>query len=670
MFRGLAPSDFHSLLAWGSLFRKQLFRQQSLASFLWLVQQSQTSTSRVLWYQTCFFLASLSRIAERPFYQWFNRRWQHSIFFFLTDQSFFFRSLEYYSKGVDYLKFSSRYLRGTSLRPTKVLLPFSRFHLRAPGTLFITLWYHSEQLRMRFFNDYVRTHELLTHSFFLPRRFRFQRTIFSYRIRCRRKLLFRYIFFFNTCNQRYSVVEYRGLNVNNQVTVSSFSPLEWSHMISSSSTLNLALATKNLPLARFWKTRPRFFLANNYLQLNLWAHTLLARVPLKMRALNRLDWSHFLSCFPVFLLFRRVRHLLSALSDRLINQFFKTTYQEMITADSFVFFSLQKLVQPLATSPDYCFLWKLFSYRVNSYWNYNIVDRWSRITVYTNTRTKAKRFRLNYQIFHFILYLRTYMKKYVIFGDFKAVSLLFSKNLFPLDLLHWRLTSNGQAYRTGFKNGTLSLPAFYRKLTLDHYAKERFITVRYALEQLMQRSGFFMSTGRTWRRALLWSKRAPYYRLPVGAYHPKEPRWSFSNHLYSLALRRFVLAIFRRSFVLSLLLFFLFLDGINIDPFRFQYFFQELTKTALAFRRYIEVYQTTSLKQYRRYPHQVFVHSRVDPSFRARWFSFADRMRRTGIPRSDLPYYPESDQTDIIDDLTKRNLKSYWRKTPRFWIVK
>lgn len=38
----------------------------------------------------------------------------------------------------------------------------------------------------------------------------------------------------------------------------------------------------------------------------------------------------------------------------------------------------------------------------------------------------------------------------------------------------------------------------------------------------------------------------------------------------------------------------------------------------VSFQRFIRIYRQSSLKQYRRYPHQVFVHSRVDPSFRAR----------------------------------------------------
>lgn len=69
------------------------------------------------------------------------------------------------------------------------------------------------------------------------------------------------------------------------------------------------------------------------------------------------------------------------------------------------------------------------------------------------------------------------------------------------------------------------------------------------------------------------------------------------------------------------------------------------------------------MSYFRRYPHKVFVHSRLDPSFRARWFSFADRMRRAGIKRSNLPYYPEKDDMDIMEDLKAREQNSLWVKS-------
>lgn len=195
MLKGLTKVDFTSVVAWGSFFESHLLRQKSLARLLWLFHRSQQKNCRWMWYHTCFFFASLSRISERTIYHWFQRRWKYSIFFFLTHQSFFFRSLEYYYNKVDYLKFNSSYFRGSSGKPTTLLLPYFHYHLRAPPNLYITLWYHSEQLRLRFFNDYVRTHELLNNSFYLPRRFRFQQTIFSYRVRGRRKRLFRFLFF-------------------------------------------------------------------------------------------------------------------------------------------------------------------------------------------------------------------------------------------------------------------------------------------------------------------------------------------------------------------------------------------------------------------------------------------------------------------------------------------
>lgn len=47
------------------------------------------------------------------------------------------------------------------------------------------------------------------------------------------------------------------------------------------------------------------------------------------------------------------------------------------------------------------------------------------------------------------------------------------------------------------RNGLFSLNSFYLKLTLDHFAKERFTSFRYMLEWLMQRSGFYMTSART-----------------------------------------------------------------------------------------------------------------------------------------------------------------------------
>lgn len=44
---------------------------------------------------------------------------------------------------------------------------------------------------MRFFNDYVKSHDLINHSFYLPCRFRYQKTLFSYRVRSPRKQLLR-----------------------------------------------------------------------------------------------------------------------------------------------------------------------------------------------------------------------------------------------------------------------------------------------------------------------------------------------------------------------------------------------------------------------------------------------------------------------------------------------
>lgn len=97
----------------------------------------------------------------------------------------------------------------------------------------------------------MRTHELLNHSFYLPRRFRFQQTIFSYRVRGRRKRLFRFLFFFNSVARRYSAITFKALNKKTQLSMSSFSVEDAQHLLRGSTTLNLALTTPNLPLDRF-----------------------------------------------------------------------------------------------------------------------------------------------------------------------------------------------------------------------------------------------------------------------------------------------------------------------------------------------------------------------------------------------------------------------------------
>lgn len=131
-----------------------------------------------------------------------------------------------------------------------------------------------------------------------------------------------------------------------------------------------------------------------------------------------------------------------------------------------------------------------------------------------------------------------------------------------------------------------------------------------------------------------------------------------------MAFRRFFLTCLRRSKLLSVLSFFLFLDGQCSKPYRLVFFFPQITRTVVGHRRFLNLYKFSHLKQFRRYPHKVFVHSRLDPSFRARWFSFADRMRRAGIKRSQLPYYPESDSTDIVEDLKKKYKKAFWVQKP------
>lgn len=59
------------------------------------------------------------------------------------------------------------------------------------------------------------------------------------------------------------------------------------------------------------------------------------------------------------------------------------------------------------------------------------------------------------------------------------------------------MSSNGFSYREFLGNGLFSLNTFYRRLTLDHYARERFSSFRFYLEHLMRTKGIFTSQGLT-----------------------------------------------------------------------------------------------------------------------------------------------------------------------------
>lgn len=59
------------------------------------------------------------------------------------------------------------------------------------------------------------------------------------------------------------------------------------------------------------------------------------------------------------------------------------------------------------------------------------------------------------------------------------------------------MCSNGFTYRQFMGNGLFSLNTFYRRLTLDHYARERYSSFRFYLEYLMRTGGVFCSKGLT-----------------------------------------------------------------------------------------------------------------------------------------------------------------------------
>ncbi len=44
-------------------------------------------------------------------------------------------------------------------------------------------------------------------------------------------------------------------------------------------------------------------------------------------------------------------------------------------------------------------------------------------------------------------------------------------------------------------------------------------------------------------------------------------------------------------------------------------------------------------------------------------------MRRAGIKKTDLPYYPANDQLDLMADLKKRESNAPWAKPNPYWIL-
>jgi hypothetical protein len=198
--------------------------------------------------------------------------------------------MEYYQAGIDHLQFSSSFFRATSYKVNTLLLPYKSFHLRAPSAVYLLLWYHAEQLRMRFFNDYVKSHDYLNRNTFLPRRFRLQRTLFTYRVRMKRKQFFRYLFLYQARDRRYTVVEFQALNLWHQMP--SFSDhLDATHTVPilQGWQLPVSLAARSIPLEHLAAPSQKFFLGLNFIQLNLWGNALLADDPLGFGDLVRMD---------------------------------------------------------------------------------------------------------------------------------------------------------------------------------------------------------------------------------------------------------------------------------------------------------------------------------------------------------------------------------------------
>lgn len=121
---------------------------------------------------------------------------------------------------------------------------------------------------MRFFNDYVKSHDYINDSRQLSRRFRFQKTIFSYRVRGCRKILLRYFFLFYARAQRYRVLEFQGKALDNEIASFSFSSTMFPTLYQSNS-FQLALSTKKFSIEPLAAIRQRFLIGINFLQMNL-----------------------------------------------------------------------------------------------------------------------------------------------------------------------------------------------------------------------------------------------------------------------------------------------------------------------------------------------------------------------------------------------------------------
>lgn len=112
---------------------------------------------------------------------------------------------------------------------------------------------------MRFFNDYVKSHDYLNHRDFLPRRFRFQRTLFTYRIRMNRKQFFRAMFYLQNMTHRHRVVEFQGINMDSiKHSVDSNYHVFPAFSLAQSPTLCFAAAARRLPVLQLVHSRYLF----------------------------------------------------------------------------------------------------------------------------------------------------------------------------------------------------------------------------------------------------------------------------------------------------------------------------------------------------------------------------------------------------------------------------
>lgn len=126
---------------------------------------------------------------------------------------------------------------------------------------------------------------------------------------------------------------------------------------------------------------------------------------------------------------------------------------------------------------------------------------------------------------------------------------------------------------------------------------------------------------------------------------------------YSLIFRKFFFSYLRRSLNLSLACYFICCQKHWRSPIRNR-LWAEVFLGPAAKERYFAFYRVGFLRRFRRFPKKVYIISRLDPTYRERWFAFSDRMRRAGIKKTDLPYYPADDQLDFIADLRKRERKA------------